>query len=393
MYLINNIYFFYHNNNGDGMKILKDNKIIIISLFIFFIISFISIYSASMYLSDSLGKLYYKQLFWYIIGFICIILFNKVSIRTLYKYSFFIYFVNILFLIGLLLFVPSINGSKSWYLIYGIGSVQPSEFMKISLILVNSYVIYSFYKKENILSLKREFVLIIYILLLLIVPVILTFLQPDTGAVIVYFVISFSMLYSSGISKKWFVIFFSLLFIFLLVFFYLYFYSQDLFINIFGSNFFYRIDRLINWQNGSGMQLNNSLAAIGSSSSFGYGFNNTPIYFPEAGTDFIFSVYSSNFGLFGSIFLLSFLLIFDIYILNIARNISSIQDKYTIIGILSVIFYQQVQNIGMTIGILPITGITLPFISYGGSSLLSYLLLIGIVINIVNTDKKKKAYK
>ena len=125
----------------------------------------------------------------------------------------------------------------------------------------------------------------------------------------------------------------------------------------------------------------------------GHGFNNTPIYFPEAGTDFIFSVYASNFGLFGIILLISFILFFDIYLINISKKVYSIQDKYTITGIISVLFYQQIQNIGMTIGLLPITGITLPLISYGGSSLISYLLLIGIVINIINTDKLKKAYK
>ena len=141
------------------------------------------------------------------------------------------------------------------------------------------------------------------------------------------------------------------------------------------------------------MQLNNSLISIGSSGFLGHGFNKTPMYFPEAGTDFIFTVFASNFGLLGCIFLITFFLIFDIYLINITKNIYSIQDKYTIIGILSVIFYQQIQNIGMTIGLLPITGITLPFISYGGSSLLSYMILLGIIINIVNADKMKKAYK
>ena len=225
------------------------------------------------------------------------------------------------------------------------------------------------------------------------IPSILTFLQPDTGAVIIYFIIFLSMLFSSGINKKWFIYIGSILLSMFTIFFYLYFFKENTFIDIFGNNFFYRIDRLINWQNGSGMQLNNSLAAIGSSGLTGHGFNNTPIYFPEAGTDFIFAVYASNFGLIGSIILITILLLFDIYLIKIAKDVYSIQDKYTIIGITSVIFYQQIQNIGMTFGLFPITGITLPLISYGGSSLLSYLLLVGIIINILNLDKKKKAYK
>ena len=393
MYLINNIYFFYHNNIGDIMKILKNNKVYIMFMFLFIILSFFSIYSASMYLSPTLGKLYYKQIFWYLIGIFLIILISKVKLKNLYRYSIFFYAINVILLVGLLLFTKSINGSKSWYVLYGIGSIQPSEFMKISLILFNSYIIYSFYKKEKEITLGKEFLLITIILITLIIPSILTFLQPDTGSVIIYFVISFTMLFVSGINKKWFIYIFIIFSIFVAFFLYLYFYNENFFIKIFGSNFFYRMDRIVNWNSGNGMQLNNSLISIGSSGLFGHGFNNTPMYFPEAGTDFIFTVYASNFGFLGCVCLLVFFGIFDIYLINVTKNIYSLQDKYTVIGILSVIFYQQVQNIGMTIGLLPITGITLPFISYGGSSLLSYMILLGIVINIINTDKKKKAYK
>ena len=375
------------------MEFIYKHKFLFLFLFLFIFFSFISIYSASMYISPDLGNLYYKQLFWYFMGIIIIFIFNKLDIRKLYKLSFYIYFVNILLLLGLLLFVPSINGSKSWYFIFGFGSFQPSEFMKISLIFINSFVIYNFYKNEKVISFKKEFLLILLLFTILLIPSILTFLQPDTGAVIIYFIITFSMLFVSGIDKRWFIGIFSFLFIFFVLFFCFYFFYQDSFIEVFGSNFFYRIDRIINWQNGNGMQLNNSLAAIGSSGILGHGFNNTPIYFPEAGTDFIFSVFSSNFGLIGSIIFIIFILIFDVYLLNISKMIYSIQDKYTVIGILSVIFYQQMQNIGMTIGIFPITGITLPFVSYGGSSLLSYLLLFGIIINIVDLNQRKKAYK
>ncbi len=318
-------------------------------------------------------------------------LISKIKLKNLYKYSLIFYIINVLLLAGLLLFTKSINGSKSWYTIYGIISIQPSEFMKITLILFNSYIIYSFYKKEKEISFRKEFLLITIIIFSLMIPSILTFLQPDTGSV--YCIISFAMLFVSGINRKWFIYFIIFLSLLVGTFLYLYFYNENIFIKIFGSNFFYRMDRIVNWNNGNGMQLNNSLISIGSSGFLGHGFNKTPMYFPEAGTDFIFTVFASNFGLLGCIFLITFFLIFDIYLINITKNIYSIQDKYTIIGILSVIFYQQIQNIGMTIGLLPITGITLPFISYGGSSLLSYMILLGIIINIVNADKMKKAYK
>ena len=86
-------------------------------------------------------------------------------------------------------------------------------------------------------------------------------------------------------------------------------------------------------------------------------------------------------------------MIFDLYLLKIAKNVTVNKYKYTIIGILSMIFFCQVQNISMTVGLLPITGITLPFISYGGSSILSYMILLGIIVNIKEDEKKKKAYK
>ena len=113
----------------------------------------------------------------------------------------------------------------------------------------------------------------------------------------------------------------------------------------------------------------------------GQGFNHTPIYFPEPQTDFIFAVFSSNFGFIGSVILLVLILFFDLNLINLAKN-SNLINKYIIAGILGMLVYQQFQNIGMTLGIIPITGITLPFISYGGSSLLSYMIIVALTLNI-----------
>ena len=168
----------------------------------------------------------------------------------------------------------------------------------------------------------------------------------------------------------------------------MYFVRQDVFVNLFGTNLFYRIDRLLDWRNGTGMQLENSLAAIGSSGIFGHGFNKTPIYFPESGTDFIFAVYASNFGLVGAIILVGIILFFDITIINIALKAKNNTDKFICTGIISMLVFGQFQNIGMTLGIVPITGITLPFISYGGSSLLSYMFVLGLLFSIDYKNNK-----
>lgn len=367
-------------NNGDVMKSIKIDRFIFFSLIIFYVISILSIKSASMYLSYSLGNLVLKQSIWYLIGMFLIFIILKCDNKFFYKYAYHIYIINCLLLLGLLFFAPSINGSKCWYNLFGF-SFQPSEFMKISLILVYSRILGDFNKKRKI-DFKSEVFLLIKVFIILLIPSILTFLEPDTGAIIIYVIITFFCLFVSKIRIRWFIILFSSILVILSLFFYLYFYQQDLFINMLGNNFFYRMDRIINWRNGSGMQLENSMAAISASGIIGFGFNETPIYFPEAGTDFIFGVFASNFGFLGSSLLIIFFTLFNIYLINLCNKKMNYVDKTFIIGVVGIIFYQQIQNISMTIGLLPITGITLPFISYGGSSLISYMILIGIIINI-----------
>ena len=193
------------------------------------------------------------------------------------------------------------------------------------------------------------------------------------------------MLFVYGIRYRWFLLLIFIIGVLSTSFLILFFKYQNTFIDIFGTKFFYRMDRLIDFKNGSGMQLTNALASIGSAGLFGYGFNKTPIYFPEPQTDFIFSVFSSNFGFIASIILILLILYFDLNLIIIAKN-TNFQSKLIISGILSMLLFQQIQNIGMNIGLLPITGITLPFISYGGSSLISYMIMIGIVLNIIKKE-------
>lgn len=348
----------------------KINKSILYYIYIFMFISIISIYSASNLLNNS--NLVIKQIIWYIIGFSIIHLITKLNMKYIYKYYKYLYIIGNILLLLLLLFAKPINNSRCWFNIFGM-SIQPSEFMKIILIITNAIVI-----NKN----KKNFKLIIKILLITLVPSILTFLEPDTGMVIIYFIISFVMLYISEVDNKYFTIIFLFTLLFVSIFLSLYFYNSNIFIKIFGTDFFYRIDRLLDWKNGSGMQLTNALTSIGSAHIFGFGFNNTPIYFPEPQTDFIFSVYATNYGFIGILLLLLLILRFDLYLIKIAIKTKNNRNKYIITGIISMLIYQQIQNIGMNIGLLPITGITLPFISYGGSSLLSYMISIGLILNI-----------
>lgn len=371
------------------LKKFKFNYQILICLFIFMIISIITIYSAMSYTSSYLGNLALKQLLFYLLGYIIILMIIKISNSTLYQYAWYIYMTNILLLFIVLIIGQPINGSKCWFIIPGIGSIQPSEFMKIGLILSTSVVTSKWIKKlKRKITLKNEFILLIKVFTIFLIPTILTFLEPDTGAIFIYFIIILAILFISPIRKRWFIIGFIILILLLSSFLSIYFFKEDLFTELFGTDLFYRINRLLDWKNGTGMQLENSLTSIGSSNLFGHGFNKTPIYFPESATDFIFAVYASNFGLIGSLFLVLLILYFDISLIRIMKNITNVTDKFILAGITGMLVYQQFQNIGMTLGILPITGITLPFISYGGSSLISYMIIIGIILNIYNDNHK-----
>ncbi len=362
---------------------------IVIPIVLFFIISITSIYSAMTYLSPDNGNLALKQAIWYLVGVVIIIILFKLKNDYLYRNAWFFYIIGNILLLSLLLFAPEINNSKCWFVIPYIGSFQPSEFMKIFIMLVLAVMISNFRETTDHPSIKEEFIFILKTLIVVLIPSILTFLEPDTGAVMIYFIIYFCMMFTSGIRLRWFVVLGIIIAVMLSLVLGCYFLNEDLFVNIFGTDLYYRFDRILDWQNGSGLQLENALAAIGSAGVFGHGFNQTPIYFPESGTDFIFAVFASNFGLLGAIILIGIIIFFDTRLIGMATKKIASRDKFVLAGIIGMLVFQQVQNIGMTVGLLPITGITLPFISYGGSSLLSYLILVGIILNISNEKERE----
>lgn len=357
---------------------------ILIPLLLFFVISIVSINSATKLLPATIGNLALKQTIWYLLGFGLAYFMMMIKKDFLTKYYWILYGFGLLSLILLIPFGTVINGAKSWFNLFGSFSIQPSEFMKIILIITLAKVIDNFNHKFKKPTLKQEINLFLKVGLITLIPSILTFLEPDTGMVIIYLLITFVMLYIGGIRWQLLLFIISLATLIISVFLGLYFIQTDLFINIFGTNFFYRIDRLLAWHEGSGMQLNNALITLGSSGFLGFGPGNTPLYFPEPQTDFIFTVYASNTGLIGSIFLILLIIFFNLKLINIAHRTSNKLNKYIIAGILAMLLYQQIQSIGMNIGLLPITGITLPFISYGGSSLLSYMIMVGIIFNLSN---------
>ena len=360
-----------------------DNSILVV-LIVFAIISIISIWSAQQLLGPSFNDLYIKQIMWFVVGFILAYFIMFVGNNFFLKNYKLLYIIGVLSLILVLIFGKEINYAKCWFVIPGIGNVQPSEFMKIILIITLANMINKFHEDNYSPTLKQEFLFLIKIAIIVFIPSILTFLQPDTGVVLIYLLITIVMLFVSGIRYRWFFILIAILAATVGSILIIYFVNTDLFIKIFGTDFFLRIDRLLDWSSGSGFQLEKGMTAIGSSGLFGHGIGNTPIYFPEPQTDFIFAVFTSNFGIIGAIALIGLIIFFDVKLILIAMNSGKNINKYLISGIIGMLIYQQFQNIGMTLGLMPITGITLPFISYGGSSLLSYMIMVGIIFNISN---------
>ena len=362
----------------------KVEKSILIPIILFAIISVITIFATRELLGSDLQNLFLKQILWYGLGFVIAYLMMFVGNKFLYNNAYIFYMVGVILLILVLFFGKEINNARCWFVIPYIGSFQPSEFMKIFLIITLSRMINDFHIENNSNDIQEQFKFLIKVLIVVGIPSLLTFIEPDTGAVLIYFIITIMMLFIGGFKARWFIITLITLIVVGGLFLGIYFLNKDLFIDIFGTSFFYRMDRILNWSSSSGLQLTNGVTAIGSAGLLGHGFNNTPIYFPEMQTDFIFAVYTSNFGFIGSIVLIGIILFFDISIIGLANKSYDVQDKLSIVGISSILLFQQIWNICMTIGLLPIMGITLPFISYGGSSLLSYMILIGMLFNVSN---------
>ena len=363
----------------------KVDKGVLIPMILFAIISVITIYSAQSLLGSDMQNLALKQVIWYVIGFALAYFIMFIGNDFIYRNIWILYGIGVLSLFGLFFFGTSINDAKCWYTLpWNLGTIQPSEFMKIILIMTLGSMIQKFNENFDNPTIMEEFKFLIKVGIVVGIPSILTFLQPDTGVVLIYLLITVVMLFISGIRYRWFALLFGICAFFVAIILGIYFMNQDLFVKIFGTSFFLRVDRLLDWSNKSGYQLENGISAIGSAGLFGHGFNNTPVYFPEPQTDFIFAVFGSNFGFIGSLALISLLIFFNVKLIMIAIKNNSNINKYVIGGIVGMLIYQQFQNIGMTIGLMPITGITLPFISYGGSSLLSYMIMVGIIFNISN---------
>lgn len=366
---------------------------LIFIVFLLFCASIMAIHSAPLAPNVQGGGFVKKQVMWYIIGSIIaalVVWFDHERFKMIHWYM---YGFGILLLLGITAaqfhvpvpFVHPINGAYSWYTLPGIGALQPSEFMKIFLILSLSQVITKHNNADRIQSLSNDFRLIGKIALVSTPPLLLVLIQPDLGTALVMVSIVLAVLIVSGINWRLIVGLFLFVILFIAFLGFCWFYLPQVIHIVLRSH---QIDRFYGWlapysySNQEGFQLINSLNAIGSGELYGKGISANGLFIPEGWTDFIFSVIASEFGFIGGSILISLFFLLVYRIVHTAIGTQDQYGSYICTGIVGMFTFQIFENIGMTIQVMPITGITLPFISYGGSSLLTSLISIGLILSI-----------
>ena len=377
------------------------------------VIGLLGIYSAQYHTFDP--NLYKKQLLWLVIGLIFVFSMQFFSLKIIYNYSYVFYGLLILSFIYIIFWGSFHMGARRWINL-GIIQLQPSEIGKLVLV----FTLARFYSSRNI-DWKKHTPLLIGSALT-IVPVLLVFKQPDLGTSLVYIIVFISILFFSGISLFFILKMFSLLF-FIIAFnigiqffvtaliiygLILYKYNKNHLnsLILLGINIFLGISSSVAWDSlrlyqkmriltflnpekysrEGGWQVIQSKIAIGNGGFFGEGFlqgSQTQLRFlPEGKTDFIFSVIGEEFGFVGIFIVLS---LFSVMIYRSVKISFNTNNKFYFLigmGITAIFLYQIFINIGMTIGITPVTGLPLPFLSYGGSSLLFNMIMIGVILNI-----------
>lgn len=359
-------------------KLLKelDFGIIIVSIIIV-LFGAINIYSATR-LKVGIG--YFRlQIAWLFIGLALLYFILLFDYSLIMNYAALIYWGAIIFLLINDTLGSVRNGARSWIAL-GNRGIQPSEFAKIAMIIMLAKKLEDM--EGNINNIKNFFTLCMYAL----IPMVLIVIQPDMGMTMVSFFIVLGIFYIAGLNSK--VILWGLSSVVVFI------------IGIWNSPIMkpYWKVRLTSFLNpeadelGSGLQLISSMTGIGSGGILGKGFlNGTQIaggFVPEAHTDFIFSVVGEEWGMIGAIILL---IVYGILIFRFIRVAVTAKDIFGTIlctGVISSFMFSILQNIGMTIGIMPITGITLPLMSYGGSSILTNFMSIGLLLNVGMRKKK-----
>lgn len=324
-----------------------------------------------------------KQLLGMIVGFIAMIIVSFIDYQLILKFQWAIYITAVVMLVAVLIFGVEVNGAKRWFSLGSFGTIQPSEFAKIMMILVLTHLIME--HREQISRLKT----LIFIGIVYMIPVYLVFREPNMSTTLVFLFIFVVMIFCGGLSYQ----FIGRVFMFgvpTLAF--LVWYIQQPFQILLRGYQLNRILAFLNpteYQQTTANQQYNSVMAIGSGMITGKGYNNNTFtsvkggnFISEQQTDFIFSVIGEELGFIGSCITILLLAAIVFECLKVARNASHFSGRLIATGVAAMIAFHSFVNIGVATNLLPNTGLPLPFISYGLSSLLSNMVGIGLVINI-----------
>ncbi|MFA9398885.1 MAG: rod shape-determining protein RodA [Clostridiaceae bacterium] len=359
-------------------KLLKRLDIgIIFTVLLISLFGVVNIYSAT---HNLYGDYYLKiQLFWIFAGLIVMYIALAVDYAKIGAYSIFIYGFFVLILAYTDKWGVVRGGARAWI---GIGSIgiQPSEFMKIATILIIAKKIDDMEGDVN--NPKNFFKLVLYIL----IPTILIIIQPDMGITMVMFFIFLGVFYAAGLNLKVIIGGISSVAIVILL---------VLYTGLLPSYMQNRILSFLNpsdYATSTGYQAVQSVIGIGSGGIMGKGFLNGNYssggFIPEIHTDYIFSVVGEEWGFIGAMILLLLYFILIYKFIAVAKIAKDLLGRYICVGVISYFLFSILQNIGMTIGLMPVTGITLPLMSYGGSSMLSIYIGIGLILNVGMRSKK-----
>ena len=356
-------------------NLLKQDKWLLVALSSLIVIGIITIFTATAGFSGRGMSYVVRQLFVVSVSmaaFLTIIAFGH---NKVFEVAYFIYFFVILVLLFTIFFAPKTMGSQRWLMLGG-WSIQPSEFAKVAICLGLS----KYLSRNPPLTIKPYLGAFLFVL-----PVaFLVFIQPDLGCTMVFAMITLSALFVAGAPKRY---------IFCTV--------------MLGASFIpvvwnllkeYQKNRILVFLDpsidplGAGYNIMQSRIAVGSGGLWGKGFleglQSKLRFLPEAHTDFIFSVFSEEFGFVGALIVISLFCLLFLRILQAGIKSRDIRSKILVASVSAWIWIQMFESIGMSMGLLPVTGLTLPLFSYGGSSMISVLIALGLVSSIHGANVK-----
>lgn len=340
------------------------------------VLSIYTVTAAPMASASGRTPLYMKQIYWIIIGWVVFLVMAWIDYHEIARFAYPIYAGTVILLILVPIIGKSSQGAQRWISL-GFISFQPSELAKISLLLVSAKYFSDYYPRNglNLRQLALPGTLIM-------IPLLLILKQPDLGTALAVSSVFFSIVFVLGFRSK-FLIYFSLLSAMMFPFLWQFFWNnlKD-----------YQKMRLLTFVNptsdptGTGYHVTQSKIAIGSGGLFGKGlFGGTQSqlkFLPESHTDFIFSVFSEEWGFFGILFLFALFLFLVLWGIEIASRSKDVLGTLLSVGIVGLISFYFLVNAGMTLGVMPVVGVPMPLVSYGGTSMVTTMGLLGLLLNV-----------